>query len=99
MTISPMFASSPDGFVLVMLFVVPYLLVGLAVVSLVVNAKWGRGRLWGFVIGAFTTVCGGTDLAILHTWGEHSGYWFWAGVCATIAALSSLFLWGRTRPV
>jgi len=73
MTIDPMFASSPDPFALVTLFVVPYLLVGLAILAMVVNMKWGRGRLWGFAIGAFSTVCGGADLALLHGWGEHSG--------------------------
>lgn len=73
MTISPMFASGSLGtevlLYLLMLLTVPFLLAGLAIVSLVVNAKRGRPRLKGLFLAALLTVSGGAYLAALNNVG------------------------------
>lgn len=95
MNFTPIFASSPDSLPLIAILIGPFFVLGLAIIGLIVNRKWAKGRWWGFIIGAFAAVGGGLELALLHACQQDFSYVFWASIAAVIISFCSLFVWGR----
>ena len=111
MEITPILASSPDPFAMVLVLYVPWVVAGLALIAIAVNSTVGRRRWWGLLIGCLAAITSAVDLIILFSWGDgnysNSDIWnafssgdsiyLWVPVISLAVSLISFLHWAQPR--
>lgn len=99
----PLLANSPDQLVVLQAIAVAFGIPGFALITLIVNALWGRRRWWGFLMGLLAAIATGWLFWYTHS-GDDSSSWHvqvhgpW--ILSAIFTGCGLLLWmRRTRGV
>ena len=99
MTITPILAAEDYGLFRFVLLAIPAGLGLFGFGTVAVNATFGKGKWWGFLLGLIPALGGGLLLFVFLTVRGGAPIFFHiAAAVPLVCGLSSLYLWGRGSP-